>query len=92
MMTSGKSIKMTPFETKCKILSDLWMGRGGADENFADFIEYNDIGLPMAHFLSAKYVEVSETAEQFVNETFDLLLTSLGLTDTGFDDLDELLN
>jgi hypothetical protein len=83
---------MTPFENKCKILSDLWLGRGGADENFTDFIEYNDIGLPMAHFLSAKYVEVSPTAEQFVNETFDLFLASLGLEDTGFDNLGELLD
>jgi hypothetical protein len=83
---------MTPFENKCTILSDLWLGRSGADENFTDFIEYNDIGLPMAHFLSAKYVEVSPTAEQFVNETFDLFLASLGLEDTGFDNLGELLD
>jgi hypothetical protein len=83
---------MTPFETKCKILSDLWMGYRGADEEFQDFIEYNDIGLPMAHFLSAKYVDVSPMAEQFVNETFDLFLASLELEDTGFDNLGELLD
>jgi hypothetical protein len=61
------------------------------DEEFQDFVEYNDLGLPLAYAISASLVEATPMAEQYINETFDLLITSLGLTDTGFDSLEEIL-
>lgn len=84
---------MTSIETKCSILSDLWINYKG-DEGFADFIEYNDIGLPLAYLLNAGLVKPEgELPHGFINETFDLLLAALDLEeDTGFDDLDQLLN
>jgi hypothetical protein len=62
------------------------------DEEFQDFIEYNDLGLPLAYAVYADLVEPTPLAEQYITETFDLLITSLGLTDTGFDSLSEILN
>jgi len=82
---------MTPFETKCSILADLWMDYRG-DEEFIDFLEYNDLGLPMAYAISNGIVKPLPLGEQFINETFDLLLAALEVSeDTGFDTLDDLL-
>jgi hypothetical protein len=62
------------------------------DEQFQDFIEYNDLGLPIAYAISNSLVEAFPIVEGYIEESFDLLLTSLGLTDTGFDSLNEILD
>lgn len=62
------------------------------DEEFQDFIEYNDLGLPIAYAISNSLVEAFPIVEGYIEESFDLLLTSLGLTDTGFDNLGEILD
>jgi hypothetical protein len=82
---------MTSFENKCAILADLWMDYRD-DEEFVDFREYNDLGLPIAYAISTNIVSSKPMAEQFVNETFDLLLAALEIPeDTGFETLDDLL-
>jgi hypothetical protein len=82
---------MTPFETKCSILADLWMDYRD-NEDFVDFREYNDLGLPIAYAISNDIVKSLPMAEQFINETFDLLLAALEIPeDTGFETLDDLL-
>jgi hypothetical protein len=62
------------------------------DENFRDFVEYNDLGLPLAYAISENVVSVSDKAKLFIEETFDVLIASLEMEDTGFDSLDELLS
>lgn len=81
----------TPFETRVSILAELWLDYR-QDEEFKDFIEYNDMGLPLAYFIDNKLVEPTQTAINFVNETFALLLAGLGLEDTGFESLTDLLD
>jgi hypothetical protein len=69
----------------------LWLNYRN-DPEFQDFIEYNDIGLPLAYVIANGIVETTETATRFINETFDLLLSGLEIDeDTGFDNLDDLL-
>jgi hypothetical protein len=80
----------TSYEDKCGILADLWLNYR-SDEDFADFIEYNDLGLPLAYALANEIVESTEVAQRFVEETFDLLLDGLDVEDTGFEELDEIL-
>jgi hypothetical protein len=80
----------TSFETRCEILSDLWLNYK-ADDEFKDFIVYNDLGLPLAYAISEGIVENTPPAENFINETFELLLAGLGIEDDGFDNLDEML-
>lgn len=80
----------TPFSTKCEILADLWMTYR-KDEQFIDFIEYNDLGLPIAYAIHAEIVEANSPAFDFINETFDLLLSALDVEDTGYESLDDLL-
>jgi len=79
----------TTFDSKCDILSDLWIQYKG-DSQFEDFISYNDLGLPLAYAIATNIIDKTAKSEVLVNETFDLLLQSLNLTDEGFDSLDDL--
>jgi hypothetical protein len=69
----------------------LWLNYR-SDEQFQDFIEYNDLGLPLAYAIANDIVKSTEMAQRFVEETFDLFMASLEVEDTGFENLDELLN
>jgi hypothetical protein len=81
----------TTFEDKASILADLWLNYR-QDAEFADFIEYNDIGLPLAYAIDNAIVKTTDIATRFIEETFDLLLIGLGIeNDTGFENLDDLL-
>jgi hypothetical protein len=68
----------------------LWIDYKG-DDKFADFIQYNDLGLPLAYAISGGIVESTPIAEGFVNETFDIFLEGLGIDDTGFETLDDIM-
>lgn len=79
----------TDFSAKTNILADLWMDYRD-DENFRQFIEYNDLGLPIAYAIDNGIVDVSPMAEQFINESYRLLLAALGLEDEGFENINDL--
>lgn len=80
----------TSFETRVSILAELWLDYR-QDEEFKDFIEYNDMGLPMAYFIQEGMVDPKPVAKQFIDETFELLLAGLEIEDTGFESLTDLL-
>lgn len=81
----------TTFEAQANILADLWMDYRN-DEEFQDFVEYNDLGLPLAYAIANSIVEPSPLAKQYIEETYSLLLTSVGIEeDTGFESLDDIL-
>lgn len=80
---------MTTFENKCAILAELWISYR-YDEQFTEFIAMNDLGLPLAYVIDTEIVAKTDTAVGFVEETFDLLLDSLGIEDTGFEDFTDL--
>lgn len=81
----------TTFSAKTEILADLWMNYRG-DEEFNDFVEYNDLGLPLSYAVVNQIAKVTPAGEKLISETFDLLLAGLDVSeDTGFDNLDDLL-
>jgi hypothetical protein len=80
----------TPFTKRCEILADLWVAYKG-DEEMADFISYNDLGLPLAYAINTEIVPSTVKAELFIDETFELLLSGLELDDEGFDSLEDIL-
>jgi hypothetical protein len=84
-------ITTTLFSDKCQILAELWLSYRN-DEQFEDFLEYNDLGLPIAYALANSIVKSTDMAERFVEETFDLLLAALELEDEGWDSLDQMLS
>lgn len=80
----------TTFENKCNILAELWLDYR-QDQGFEDFVEYNDLGLPLSFLLAEGLVSATEQAKTIIDETFVLLLAALEIEDAGFESLDDLL-
>jgi hypothetical protein len=81
----------TEFKVKCSILSEFYEGFR-TDSEFADFFEYNDLGLPLAFVIESKIVESTPKAVTLINETFELFCEALELdSDEEFESLDEML-
>jgi hypothetical protein len=79
------------FDNKITILAELWMNYRD-DEDLKDFVEYNDLGLPLAYFLMNELVLPTKQAELYIDETYNLLIASLGVEDVEWTSLDELLS
>lgn len=80
----------TPFGNRCSILGQLWVDYKN-DEMFGDFIEYNDLGLPLAFAVAEGIIPNSPMVEQYVNETWELFVSGLEIEDTGFSTIEEML-
>ena len=81
---------MTPFSSRCEILAELWLDYRD-DEDFLDFISYNDLGLPLAYGITNNLAKLTENGEAIINETWNLLLAGLSIEeDIGFETLDKL--
>ena len=80
----------TEFRSKLEILADLWLEYRD-DEAFKELFEYSDLGFPLAYAIANGIVESNSIAEQFIEETYNLLLATLGVEDTGFESLNDLL-
>ena len=80
----------TNFLNKTSILAELWMNYRD-DEGLQDFVEYNDLGLPLAYFLYNELVLPTKQSEIYIEETFSLLVAALDVEDVGFESLDEML-
>ena len=85
-----KTNTMTTFENKCIILAELWLDFR-YDEQFVEFISYNDLGLPLAYAIDSGIVETTDKATSFVDETFDNLLGLAGVEDNEWQSLSEII-
>jgi hypothetical protein len=77
------------FSDKCGILGQFWF-EFRDDDKLEDFISYNDIGLPLAWFIATGVVTANPMAEDYINETFDLFLGALEVTEEEVDGMDNL--
>ena len=92
MEISNNGEVVTSFESICSILGDLWMDYK-SDKYFKDFIEYNDIGLPIAFLIDNELVEPTNLATQYVYETWEIFLAALEIKeDIGWQSLEEVFN
>ena len=82
---------MTDFSNICDILGELYANYK-EDKEFKDFLEFNDLGLPLAYFVRENLVVPSDDGVRYIMETWDLFITSLGIEDTGFETLNEILD
>lgn len=79
------------FSKKCEILDKLWMEYRG-EEAFESFMEYNDIGLPLAFAINEDIVKSTPMAEAYVNEAWDLLCEMLKIDNKKhYDSLDDMM-
>lgn len=81
----------TTFDKQCEILSDLWLNYRD-DDDLESFITYCDLALPLAYSITSKIVKSTPEAKKFIEEAFDLLITSLGIEDEGFEDLQSMFD
>lgn len=80
----------TPLSTKAEILEDLWIHYTEA-EDFREFVQHNDLGLPLAYAVVNNIVPMTDSAKIFILETFEMLMNMLELEDTGFEHLEDIL-
>jgi hypothetical protein len=81
---------MVSITDKAGILAELWINYRD-DEDFSEFIEYNDIGLPMAYYVAEGLVkETTDLGDQYILESFDMFATALGITEEAIEELDDV--
>lgn len=80
----------TPTNTKAEIIADLWT-KYRYEPQFEKFVEYNDIGIPLAFCLANDIVAPTPKSDMFIDETFALLLDQMELEDTGFDSIYDII-
>jgi hypothetical protein len=75
---------------KTGIIGQLWI-EFRDDSDFSAFMEYNDIGCPMAYMLAeGLVVELSKVGEDMVNETFNMFINLLNVTEEEIDGLGKI--
>ena len=79
------------FSKKCEVLSELWINYK-TDDNLSDFIDYNDLGLPMAYMVNTGLSNLTDEGMKYVNETYNLFCLAIGVDEEKeFDNLNEML-
>ncbi len=82
---------MNNFENKTTILAELWMNYRD-DDQIKDFIDYNDLGLPLAYLITNEIVIPTNQADIYINESYDLLVAALEVEDLEYESLDEMMD
>jgi len=78
------------FADKTGILGQLWIDFRD-DENFKAFMDYNDIGVPMAYYLAEGLItDLTPLGEQYVEESIDMMFKLLDITEAEVDELHEI--
>ena len=73
------------YADKTGVLAQCWIDFRN-DENFEGFMEYNDLGLPMAYMVAQGLIQdLTPLGEEYITETFDMLLDVLGITENEID-------
>lgn len=62
------------------------------DDQMKDFVEYNDLGLPLAYLLLNDIAVANENSEGYIDETYGLLVAALQVKDREYESLDEMLD
>ena len=81
---------MTPFDTQCEILSDLWLNYRDED-SVVPLFEYFDMGFPLAYAHNQGIVKLEPVGKSMVEKAWEGMLEAFGHEqDTGFADLGEV--
>ena len=71
---------MTDFDSICEILGELYLNYK-EDEDLKEFMEFNDVGLPLAYLVAENLCKASNDGIKFITDTWLLFLQDLGLED-----------
>ena len=74
---------------KAGIIGQLWIEFRN-DEDFTAFMEYNDLGCPLAYMVAEGLIkELSPVGEEMLEETFEMFLQLINITEEDVDALPE---
>jgi hypothetical protein len=80
------------MDRKIGVLADLYLNYRDEDQ-FKEFADYNDIGLPIAHLVHTGLCNMNREAEVYVEETYDLLISAMGVDpEQGYQTIDDMLD
>jgi hypothetical protein len=78
------------FANKAGIIGQLWIEFRN-DEDFSAFMEYNDLGCPLAYMVAEGIVkELSPIGEEMINETYKMFMELVNVTDEDLEVLPEI--
>lgn len=81
---------MTSIDNQIEILASFYLNYKN-DSSVSDFIEFNDLGLPLAFLTVEGLCQPTDVALAYIQETFIMLLAVLGVEDRDYDSLESLL-
>jgi len=62
------------------------------NDRFADFFDYNDLGLPLAVAVENELCTLNDKGTEVLNETYDLMLEEYGVDkDKNYEVLDDII-
>ena len=79
----------TDFSKICDILGQFYLSYRD-DKELGYFIEFCDIGLPLAFLGSEGLCEINSDGNMYVAETWEMFLSALDIPDEGFDTLEQV--
>ena len=83
---------MNEMDRKVGVLADLYLNYRDEDQ-FKEFADYNDIGLPIAHLVHTGLCNMNKEAEVYVEETYDLLVSAMGVDpEQDYQTIDDMLD
>ena len=77
------------FADRCGILGQFWY-EFRDDQTVKPFMEYNDVGMPLAWFIATGVVTPLPMAEEYINETFAMFLNAMEVEEADVVDVDNL--
>ena len=77
------------FADRCGILGQFWYDFRD-DQTVKPFMEYNDVGMPLAWFIATGVVTPLPMAEEYINETFAMFLNAMEVEEQDVVDVDNL--
>ena len=73
------------FPDKAAVIGQLWIEFRN-DEEFSAFMEYNDLGCPMAYMVSKDLIkELTPIGEELIEQTFKMFLDLINVTEEEID-------
>lgn len=73
------------FADKAGVIGQLWIEFRN-DEDFSSFMEYNDLGCPLAYMVAEGIVkELTPLGDEMINETFNMFLSLIEVTEEEID-------
>ena len=85
----------TTFSNKCHVLAQLYVDSSYIDRIppvLDEFIETEGYTLALAYIISKNYADVNDETIRIIDETFDTLIQTLDIEDTGFNELSDIFS